>query len=102
MLKRLIVFLKWLFTGDGSQFFPVPEKPVVRLEVNPEVTIQVIKPVIPSEHDAVLNAASTLVAGAISRGGQPDIVPNVLRALEIHRHVGEHLSAGEGLRHERP
>ncbi len=99
MFKRLRIFFHWLWTGDGSQFFPVPEKPVVRLEVKlpdpPDVKIQVIKPAIPSEHDAVLNAASTLVAGAISRGGQPDVLPNVERALELHRQVHHRLSKQE-------
>lgn len=90
MIRRFRSLLHWLVTGENVGLFPVPPKPEVpkvNLEVKPDFHVEVIKPAIPSEHDAVLNAASTLVAGSIARGGHPDLQDNVERALELHRRV---------------
>jgi len=96
MIERLRSLLRWLRTGEG--FFPeqpAPPVPQVNLQVKPDIHVEVIKPAIPSEHDAVLNAASTLIAGAIARGGQPDIEANVERALKLHKHVHSQLSENQ-------
>jgi hypothetical protein len=94
MIRRFLSLVQWIVTGNG--FFP-EQKPVVPIVLKPEVTVEVVRPQIPSEHDSLCNTVATLISGCVARGGIPNTDREVAKAVEIHRYVRETLERENAL-----
>ena len=82
MLKRWLIFWRWLRTGAREEFMPTP--PVVvqvptPITLTPQVTVDRIY----VEDNIILWAASAVVAGQISRGAVPNFDYAISQALSL-------------------